>query len=272
MYTKNKILFIIIPLFLLILGGAGCKQQVQKNTQTQPPLNQTSKNQKQEKKNIIIIDDQRPGEMVVINKSYTKVDSFIAIHENDNNTPGKIIGVSKLLNKNVEYSGLRIKLDRPSKKGELLFAMVHKDNGNGKFNFPGEDLPLKDQNNKILIKPFNIISIEDVKNKNTNNTKPKNELKVITYTDKGFSPVRVEIKQGDTIKFINESSELVWPAVNPHPIHTGYPEKGGCMDSIFDACRGLSKGESYSFTFKYKGEWTYHNHLNPGKGGIIIVK
>ena len=56
----------------------------------------------------------------------------------------------------------------------------------------------------------------------------------------------------------------LWVASNPHPIHTDY--------SDFDAKRGYAKGERYSFTFFKQGTWKYHNHLNPGEGGVIVVE
>ena len=56
----------------------------------------------------------------------------------------------------------------------------------------------------------------------------------------------------------------LWVASNPHPIHTDY--------SDFDAKRGYAKGERYSFTFFKQGTWKYHNHLNSGESGVIVVE
>ena len=42
--------------------------------------------------------------------------------------------------------------------------------------------------------------------------------------------------------------------------------------SIFDTCKGLKKGESYEFTFNEIGSWKYHNHLNPGQQGTVVVE
>ncbi len=86
----------------------------------------------------------------------------------------------------------------------------------------------------------------------------------VTYGESGFSPDTLRIKVGATVSFKNQRSESMWIASNPHPIHTDY--------SGFDAKRGYTKGESYSFTFTQSGSWKYHDHLNPGTGGIIIVE
>ncbi len=87
---------------------------------------------------------------------------------------------------------------------------------------------------------------------------------VVTYDELGFSPNIIRVKVGTTVIFKNQESELMWVASNPHPIHTDY--------SGLDAKRGYAKGESYSFTFTKSGSRKYHNHLNPGEGGTIIVE
>ncbi len=95
---------------------------------------------------------------------------------------------------------------------------------------------------------------------------------VVTYTDSGFSPKSLTIKKGETVTWINQSSESLWVASNPHPTHSGYPTKGGCISSTFDSCKPITKGESWSFTFDIVGTWGYHNHLNPSSRGTIIVQ
>jgi hypothetical protein len=48
----------------------------------------------------------------------------------------------------------------------------------------------------------------------------------------------------------------------------GTPEQ----NKIFDACRGVKQGESWSFVFNEVGKWYYHDHLNPFWKGEIVVK
>lgn len=55
----------------------------------------------------------------------------------------------------------------------------------------------------------------------------------------------------------------MWVASDPHPTHTGL--------SGFDSGRGYGEGENYSFTFNEPGNWGFHNHLNSGDTGKIIV-
>lgn len=100
----------------------------------------------------------------------------------------------------------------------------------------------------------------------------------IEYTSSGFEPSEITISSGDSITFLNTISTNVWPASNVHPSHTVYPNSGinKCGTSeeseIFDSCKGLSEGESYTFTFNEIGTWSYHNHLRASKTGKIIVQ
>jgi len=101
---------------------------------------------------------------------------------------------------------------------------------------------------------------------------------IITHTDDGFSPSTVTIKQGDTITFKNDGPTPSWPASAKHPDHTVYPgsDIAKCATpeqaAIFDACRGLQTGESWSFKFDNVGTWNYHDHLSPSQFGAIVVE
>ena len=102
--------------------------------------------------------------------------------------------------------------------------------------------------------------------------------KVVIYTDSGDPPVSLNINAGETVVFKNESSKEMWPASATHPTHTGYPgsdiEKCGTSEepNIFDACRGIAPGGSWSFKFDIVGSWKYHDHLDVKKFGAIVVE
>ena len=94
----------------------------------------------------------------------------------------------------------------------------------------------------------------------------------VEITSSGFTPRILKVKTGEMVTFVNMDTKPHWPASAVHPTHGEYPEGGGCIGSTFDACGGLKTGESYSFTFQHKGEWNYHDHLNSGLTGTIIVE
>lgn len=103
---------------------------------------------------------------------------------------------------------------------------------------------------------------------------PKQTIKNWTVEIKSggeFAPAILNIKKGDSVTWKNLSANLSWPASAVHPDHNAYPTRGGCLGSSFDVCKGLKNGESFTFIFDYVGSWNYHDHLNAGKTGTIIV-
>jgi len=101
---------------------------------------------------------------------------------------------------------------------------------------------------------------------------PAAKTVTVEMSSSGFSPSSVEINKGDTVVFLNKGTTDQWPASASHPTHTVYPESGGCVGSKFDACGRISPGASFTFTFNQAGSWGYHDHLNPGLRGTIVVK
>lgn len=128
----------------------------------------------------------------------------------------------------------------------------------------------------------NVGSLNNDLNDNLNNREDEIEdissEHAVEFSSSGYFPSTLTIKIGDTINFVNEDVRLTWPASDIHPTHTVYPgssiSKCGTSEEnkIFDACKGLQQGESYSFTFNEAGTWSYHDHLSPGKKGTIIVE
>ncbi len=89
------------------------------------------------------------------------------------------------------------------------------------------------------------------------------DLKIVTFSDQGFAPLRVEIEVGQTVRFRNASETFFWPASNIHPTHQIYPE--------FDAGAPVEAGKTWTFTFDRPGFWRYHNHLGPERSGLVVV-
>ncbi len=100
----------------------------------------------------------------------------------------------------------------------------------------------------------------------------------VKITDDGFVPSFLEIARWESVTFTNFKSVKSWPASNMHPTHRSYPgsdiDKCNTVEEagIFDACRGLETGETYTFFFNEVGEWKYHDHLQAGMTGTIVVK
>jgi len=93
---------------------------------------------------------------------------------------------------------------------------------------------------------------------------PEPQKATVTLTQGGFSPSRITIQAGEEITFANDSGRTMWVASNIHPTHTLY--------SGFDQLRSVGDGGTYTFTFTREGTWRYHNHVNPGEGGTVVVE
>ena len=102
---------------------------------------------------------------------------------------------------------------------------------------------------------------------------PASSGATIEMSSSGFSPKTVTVSVGDTVTWTSVDGQLYWPASIVHPTHTVYPNSGiskcGGSADIFDACGAM---DSFSFTFNEAGEWSYHNHLSPGRTGTVIVE
>ena len=95
-----------------------------------------------------------------------------------------------------------------------------------------------------------------------------NENMIVFITDKGFEPQKLEIKKGTTKIWFNLQNKLSWPMSKTASNKCNNLYK----NQIFNACHGLKKGESWSFTFNENGEWIYYDYLNPQWEGKILVK
>ncbi|MSR85128.1 hypothetical protein EXS71_01675 [Candidatus Uhrbacteria bacterium] len=86
----------------------------------------------------------------------------------------------------------------------------------------------------------------------------------IQMNEQGFQPSSVTIAKGGKVIFKNTGSSDVWPASDPHPVHTNY--------SAFDSRGGIKSGESYEISFPDAKIYTFHDHLHPGSRGSVEVK
>lgn len=88
-------------------------------------------------------------------------------------------------------------------------------------------------------------------------------VNTINYEANGFNPPTLTIKLNTTVKFVNNTTGMMWVASAPHPTHSDLPE--------FDQKKSVGKGGIYEYTFTKVGTWKYHNHAAPDKTGIVVV-
>lgn len=88
-------------------------------------------------KNAIYVAEQAPGQIIVVSVVLLEQPSFVVIHEDVSDAPGKILGASNLLPSG-ETKSASVALSRETKNDETVYAMLHLDNGDGKFNAAGD--------------------------------------------------------------------------------------------------------------------------------------
>lgn len=93
-------------------------------------------------KNAIYVAEQAPGQNIVVSVVHLGSPGFVVIHEDASGAPGKILGASGLLPAG-ETKNLSVALSRAATNNETVYAMLHFDNGDDKFN-TADDKPAID--------------------------------------------------------------------------------------------------------------------------------
>lgn len=115
----------------------------------------------------------------------------------------------------------------------------------------------------VIISAFGFFYLLILKDKNQGLEHQNSDSLTIEFTGDSYQPNQLVIKKGQTVLWINKSSQPIWPASNIHPTHQIYPE--------FDPKRPIKPQESWSFSFNKIGIWRYHDHLAPEKTGLVEV-
>jgi len=79
---------------------------------------------------------------------------------------------------------------------------------------------------------------------------------VVSFTNNGFSPETINVKQGTVVRFVNNASQKMWVVAD---------------NSTFNMGMGVDKDGVYEYRFSSTGEWWYHNNLNSNQKGRVVV-
>lgn len=101
-------------------------------------------------------------------------------------------------------------------------------------------------------------------NRNVSNVEvlvpPKDTVWIV---EGNFTPTVLKVSTGEKVTWVNKDEATRRVASDPHPTSTQLPQL---------VSSDLTKDESFSFSFTQKGEWGYHDYLNPIKKGKVIVQ
>lgn len=209
----------------------------------------------------IAITPQNVTQSVFIDRVVLDKPGFVSVREVTDGKIGQILEISDYLESG-EYRNIVIEIGESPQDGTDLIVILHQDNGDFGFN-PSQD--------KIVVIDDQVVARYTQTGKLVSTsllvpeaTKKKDISATVIYTDKGFNPQEIIIKQGGTVLFVNEGSNKMWVASNPHPSHT--------ILSTFDQFGLADTGEAYQYTFENVGEWVYHDHVNASFEGTVIVE
>jgi len=148
----NKYLWVVGLLVVLGLGYYLIKGRTPAPVTTEVTTEETAT--VPEEKNLVLVSDYTAGKTATVASVLLENPGYVMIHEDVSGKPGAIIGTSALLPAG-ESSDVVVNLKRASKEGEVLYAMLHRDDGDGKFQAT-TDLPLMDSQGNVVVMSFTI--------------------------------------------------------------------------------------------------------------------
>jgi glucose/arabinose dehydrogenase len=102
--------------------------------------------------NYIVVSDFSPGKVVNIKKVKLSQPGYVVIHQEEVGAAGEVLGSSDLLSEG-ETENLSVDLSREISQGEVIYAMLHSDDGDGEFNIEN-DVPVEDDEGNVIMMMF----------------------------------------------------------------------------------------------------------------------
>jgi len=240
----------------------------------------------------IVLNENGEGGIVLDEVIIPEGGGFVVVYETNDDGTRTTVGQSVFLpagtHTNVTIAvkrSLNIKNGRgTNERAAKYLAVAHADtDGDGEFSEETDGVLVDEDGEEISEE----IVFEDEEADDTEDTdvsddsnvdendSDDNENIVVFYSDEGFSPKNVTIRQGRKVVFVNKGSLDMWVGSAMHPTHEVYDGTSlndHCPNedsSAFDQCE---VGLEYSFTFDQVGEWGYHNHSHASHFGKVIVE
>lgn len=83
------------------------------------------------------------SEIVIAESVILQSPGYVVIHLDDEGRPGAVVGNSELLDEG-QHENVDVEIVSELAEGEIIYAMLHRDDGDGEYEFPGDDLPVTD--------------------------------------------------------------------------------------------------------------------------------
>jgi len=258
---KNYLLILgIISIFLV----SACSQQPEPvPTAPQPSIITPAPEQVVvETKPSIAVEEQKvENDNVVVTRLFLDKPGYIVIHKVVDGKPGAVIGNSGLLDGG--NSNINVKVSDYENENELI-AMLHYDDGDGNYEFPGDDTPTK-VDDKVVLQKFILLETAPTQEPVQIETAPTSDVVEIDMTAKQweFTPSTITVNEGDKVKLNIKSVDVTH----------------GFSLSEFGVSERLTPGKTTTveFTADKKGEYTFFCSVPCGRGhsgmnGKLVVE
>lgn len=192
---SNK-LIALLPIFIVFLSG--CVSQSTSNQQT------TTQTTVANQPSITALSTQSlVGDELVAAGVYLDKPGYLVIHKDVDGKPGPVIGHTDLISG--EQKNVKIKIDA-SQAGTRVFAMLHYDSGDGKYNFPDEDKPIVLAGNVVVIPIELTQQAATTTTAQTASTQVK-EFKITIDHSSGYTPNKISVSMGNTVRILAISNQ-----------------------------------------------------------------
>lgn len=247
---KLKITIVVIAILVVVGGIIYTTSSRAKNTDTAVSTSNSDE---------LVIAQQDARTSVKIGSATLSKSGYVIVRGGDGRRIGQVIEISRYLEAG-KHENVTIELGDfyTYNEADQLIAMIYHDDGDKSFNDLDEPINISavyaETGKPVLASVFE------------HEVAPSDGMGMVTvrYSNTGFQPAKLTVPIGTMVEFINQSEEEMWVASNMHPSHE--------ILSTFDQFQGVGKGQSYMYTFDKKGEWPYHDHINPALEGVITVE
>jgi hypothetical protein len=104
---------------------------------------------------LVRVSDQPAEGSVTVSEVSVAAAGFVVIHRDESGVPGAVLGHTPV--EAGTTTDVVVMLDEPVAAGDVLWAMLHTDEGaSGTYEFPGADVPVRDEDDAVVATPFEI--------------------------------------------------------------------------------------------------------------------
>jgi len=142
----------------------------------------------------ITVDEQAvSNDGITVDRLFLDNPGYVVVHKVVDSKPGTVIGNSALLDG--ENINVKVTISDYESETELI-AMLHYDDGDGSYEFPGDDAPTTVEG-KVILQKFSLLA-EGA----TVEAKPSSEVREIEVTAKQweFSPNPIEVNKDEKVR------------------------------------------------------------------------